>query len=125
MTIPSTRRWWRSPPTRRSRSIVTRFRRILADERGIALPMALAVLFMTAGLATVAARSAITADHQSLRDESSKRAIQAAVSGIQNAAYQTNLLQPSPTQCAGRNGSGQLAAQAVQSNGWCAAMQED
>ena len=102
-----------------------RLRTLIRDERGIALPVALAVLFVIAGLATVAAKSAITAEHQALRDENAKRAIQAAVSGLQNAVYQTNLVQPGPTQCVGRNGSGQLAAQAVQSNGWCAAMTED
>jgi Tfp pilus assembly protein PilX len=101
------------------------FRRLLTDQRGIALPVALAVLFTTAGLATVAARSAVTASHQSARDTSVKRAIQAAVSGVKNAVYQTNLVQPPATSCAGRNGSGQLIAQAVQSNGWCAAMTED
>lgn len=101
------------------------FRTLLRDERGIALPVALAVLFVTAGLASVAAKEAITAGHQTFRDENAKRAIQAAVSGIQNAVYQINLVQPSATQCVGRNGSGQLAAQAVQSNGWCAAVTED
>src|SRR5919197_5243043 len=104
---------------------MNRLRNLLANERGIALPVALAVLFVTAGLATVAAREAITAQHQSLRDENVKRAIEAAESGVQNAVYQTNLIQPAATQCAGRNGSGQLAAQAVQTNGWCAAMSED
>lgn len=102
-----------------------RFRRLLTDERGVALPMALAVLFVTAGLATVAAREAITATHQSARDENAKRAIQAAQSGIQNAVYQMNLIQPAATQCVGRNGSGQLAVQAVGSDGWCAALSED
>jgi Tfp pilus assembly protein PilX len=101
------------------------FRRLLTDQRGIALPVALAVLFTTAGLATVAARSAMTATHQSSRDASVKRAIQAAVSGVKNAVYQINLLQPGATQCAARNGSGQLVAQAVAANGWCAAMTED
>jgi Tfp pilus assembly protein PilX len=105
--------------------LMNRLRTLFTDERGIALPVALAVLFVTAGLATVAARSAITAEHQSLRDENAKRAIQAAVSGIQNAVYQTNLVQPGPTQCVGRNSSNQLAPQSVQSNGWCAAMIED
>jgi Tfp pilus assembly protein PilX len=101
------------------------FRKLITDQRGIALPVAIAVLFTTATLATVAARSAITATHQSARDSSVKRAIQAAVSGVKNAVYQTNLVQPATTQCVGRNGSGQLLAQAVQSNGWCAAMTED
>ena len=99
-------------------------RRLLSDQRGIALPVAMAVLFTTAGLATVAARSAMTATHQSSRDTAVKRAIQAAVSGVKNAVYQTNLVQPGTTQCVGRNGSGQLAAQAVQANGWCAPMTE-
>jgi Tfp pilus assembly protein PilX len=103
---------------------VNPFGKHLRDERGIALPVALAVLFVIAGLATVAARSAIVADHQSLRDTSDKRAIQAAQSGIQMAVYQTNLLQPAVTQCVGRNGSNQLLAQAVQSDGWCAPMSE-
>ena len=101
------------------------FRRLLTDQRGIALPLALAVLFTTAALATVAARSATTATHQSGRDSSVKRAIQAAVSGVQNAVYQTNLVQPATTQCVARNGSGQLISQAVGTNGWCAAMTED
>jgi Tfp pilus assembly protein PilX len=101
------------------------FRRLLSDQRGVALPVALAVLFSTAALATVAARQAMTASHQSSRDSQVKRAIQAAVSGIKNGVYQTNLVQPATTQCVARNGSGQLISQAVASNGWCAAMTED
>jgi Tfp pilus assembly protein PilX len=104
--------------------LMTLFRRLLTDDRGVALPVALAVLFVTAGLATVAAREAVTAQHQTARDENVKRAIQAAVSGVQNAVYQTNLVQPPSNQCAGRNGSGQLASQAVGSNGWCPAVTE-
>jgi Tfp pilus assembly protein PilX len=101
------------------------FRRLLSDQRGVALPVALAVLFSTAALATVAARQAMTASHQSARDSQVKRAIQAAVSGIKNGVYQTNLVQPATAQCVARNGSGQLISQAVASNGWCAAMTED
>ena len=71
----------------------------LSDERGIALPVALAVLFAVAGLATVAARAAIVAGHQSARDRDAKSAIQAAQSGLQAAVYQTNMLQPTSTQC--------------------------
>jgi Tfp pilus assembly protein PilX len=104
---------------------MNRFLSFLRDERGIALPVALAVLFVTAGLATVAAREAITADHQSLRDESAKRAIEAAVSGIQTAVYQTNLVQPGSGQCVIRDStSGQLTTQALGSSGWCNPMTE-
>src|SRR4051794_16334984 len=99
---------------------------LIRDERGIALPVALAVLFVTAGLATVAARSAIVADHQSLRDRNAKRAIQAAASGLEDAVYQTNMLQPTSTQCVLKNTtSGALSVGAVQSDGWCAAQSED
>jgi Tfp pilus assembly protein PilX len=96
---------------------------LFRDERGVALPVALAVLFVTAGLATVAARSAIVADHQSLRDRNAKRAIQSATSGLQDAVYQMNMLQPSANQCVAKTAP--LSAVAVQTNGWCAAQTED
>jgi Tfp pilus assembly protein PilX len=97
----------------------------LSDERGIALPMALAVLFIVAGLATVAARAAIVAQHQSARDRDAKSAIQAAQSGLQTAIYQTNLLQPTSTQCVIKDSSsGALSNAAVQSDGWCAPQSE-
>ena len=54
---------------------------LLRSERGIALPAALAVLFMVAGLATVTAKAAITSDHESLRDRNVKQALQAANAG--------------------------------------------
>ena len=101
----------------RSRQLIERLR----DERGIALPVALAVLFVTAGLATVAARSAIVTSHQSLRDRNAKQAIQAATSGLNGAVYALNMLQPASTQCVVRNSStGALSASAVQADGWCA-----
>ena len=71
------------------------FFRRLTDERGVALPVALAVLFAVAGLATVAARAAIVSNNQSFRDNNAKRAVQAANAGLQAAVYQTNLMQPS------------------------------
>ena len=97
----------------------------LRDERGIALPVALAVLFVTAGLATVAARSAIVADHQSLRDRNAKQAIQAAAAGLNDAIYQGNMLQPASAQCVLKNAStGALSVGAVQSDGWCTSQSE-
>ena len=67
---------------------MTIFRRALSDQRGIALPLALAVLFVVAGLAAVAARGAINASHQTYRDSNVKRAFQAANGGIDTATYQ-------------------------------------
>ena len=73
--------------------------RFRQSERGIALPLALAVLMVVTLLAAVAAASAIKANHQTLRDRNSKRAFQAAVAGVQSAVYQATLLTPPPTKC--------------------------
>ena len=97
----------------------------LSDERGIAIPVALAVLVMAAGLATVAARTGIVASHQSFRDRNVKSASQATASALQVAIYRTNLLQPSNTQCVVKDPStGTLSNAAVQADGWCAAQTE-
>ena len=92
----------------------------LAGERAIALPIALAVLASVAGLATVAARAAVVTQHQAHRDTNAKRAIQAALSGLNAAAYRTNLLQPGDQQCVVQNPTtGALGLAAVQADGWC------
>jgi hypothetical protein len=96
------------------------FRQNLSDERGIALPVALAVLFVVAGLATVAARSAIVTDHQSFRDRSAKSAIQAAQSGLRAASYELNMLQPGAASCVGKDTTtGALSKVSLPASGWC------
>ena len=103
-----------------------RFLRRLTDERGVALPVALAVLAAVAGLATVAARAAVVSNNQSFRDNNAKRAVQAASAGLQAAVYQTNLLQPAANECVLKdNSTGALTNGAVQSSGWCQAQNED
>ena len=102
------------------------FFRRLTEERGVALPVALAVLFTVAGLATVAARAAIVSNNQSFRDNNAKRAVQGANAGLQAAVYQTNLLQPSSTQCVHKAVSnGALTNGALQANNWCQPQTED
>ena len=102
------------------------FFRRLTDERGVALPVALAVLFTVAGLATVAARAAIVSNNQSFRDNNAKRAVQGANGGLQAALYQTNLLQPSSTQCVHKAVSdGALSNGALQADTWCQPQTED
>jgi hypothetical protein len=97
----------------------------LADERAIALPIALAVLAAVAGLSTVAAREAVVTQHQSHRDTSAKRAIQAAQSGLNAATYRTNLLQPGGLQCVIKDAvTGTLGLAAVLPDGWCAPQTE-
>jgi type II secretory pathway pseudopilin PulG len=99
---------------------------LLRSERGIALPAALAVLFMVAGLATVTAKAAITSDHQSLRDRNVKQALQAANAGLEAAMYRTNLMQPGSVQCAYKNpATGALTVSSLQGDGWCAEQSED
>jgi Tfp pilus assembly protein PilX len=103
-----------------------KFFRRLTDERGVALPVAIAVLAAVAGLATVAAKAAIVSNNQSFRDHNAKRAVQAASAGLQAALYQTNLLQPAANQCVLKNSStGALTSGAVQSDNWCQAQTED
>ncbi len=92
----------------------------------MALPVALGVLFVVGGLATVAAKASIGASHQSLRDISVKRAAQAAFAGAQALRYQTNLMQPGVTQCVAKDvATGALSAVPVQADGWCAPQNED
>jgi Tfp pilus assembly protein PilX len=100
--------------------------RRVTDERGIALPMALAVLVTVAALATVAARAAIVSNNQSFRGQNAKRAVQAANAGLQAAVYQTNLMQPGSNQCVQRDpATGALSNGAVQGDGWCQTQVED
>ena len=99
--------------------------RKLHDERGIALPVAMMVLFMAAGLAMVAARSGIVSTHQSFRDSNVKSAIQAAQSALQVTMYRSNLVQPTAAQCVVKDpGTGALSKVAVQADGWCAPQTE-
>jgi hypothetical protein len=101
-------------------------RDVVHDEQGIAIPVALAILFMVAALATVSVREAIVSQTQSFRDRNVKRAVQAANAGLETATYDANLMQPGSLQCVVHTGSGgQLAIASVQGDGWCAAQSED
>jgi Tfp pilus assembly protein PilX len=102
-----------------------RFFRRMTDERGVALPVAMAVLFTVAGLATVAARAAIVSNNQSFRDNNAKRAVQAAGGGLQAARYQINLLQPGSDQCVVKNAGTGALSNAATSGGWCSPQTED
>ena len=99
--------------------------RRLSSESGVAIPVALAVLFVTAGLATVTARAAIVSSHQSFRNTNVKRAVQAAGAGIRVVMYQMNLMQPAGDQCVHKGAGGALTNGAVQGDGWCAPQTED
>jgi type II secretory pathway pseudopilin PulG len=98
----------------------------LGEERAIALPAALSVLFMVAGLATLTARTAIGGEHQSQRDRNVKQALAAANAGLEAALYRTNQMQPGSTQCAFNNpGTGTFQVGALEGDGWCREQSED
>jgi hypothetical protein len=88
------------------------------------VPVALAILFLVWGLATVSLRGALTSNHQSQRDRSVKLALQAASAGIDTALYRLNLIQPSSVQCITVSG-GSLVVSSLAADGWCAAQTEE
>jgi hypothetical protein len=101
-------------------------RAFIAQERAIALPVTILMLFMVAGLATITARAAITSEHGVLRDRNVKQAFQAANAGLEAAMYRTNLMQPGSQQCASKNPSnGALQVASLQADGWCEEQTED
>jgi type II secretory pathway pseudopilin PulG len=103
---------------------VTILRR-LRSESGVAIPVTLAVLFVVAGLASVAAKAAIVSSNQSFRNSNVKRAVQAAASGLQVVIYQMNLMQPAGDQCVHKGAGDALENGPVQGDGWCAPQVED
>ena len=48
--------------------------RMAREERGVALPVALSILFLVAGLTSIAAKAGIVSDHFSSSDRNAKRA---------------------------------------------------
>ncbi len=96
----------------------------IADQRGIAIPVALAVLFLVWGLATISLRMALASTNQAERDGDVKRALQAATAGVDAQIYRFNLLQPGSLQCITLV-AGTLTVTPLQSDGWCAAQSED
>jgi hypothetical protein len=98
--------------------------RLVDDERAIAVPVALAILFLVWGLATVSLRGALTAQTQTQRDRNVKRALQAATAGVDAQIYRFNLLQPGSLECVTVS-LGVLTVSALSADGWCAPQSED
>src|SRR3954468_17515166 len=69
------------------------------DERGVPLPVALAILFLVAGLTTIAAKAGVVTNHFTQRDRNAQRALAAANAGVEATIYQLNLLQPRGLEC--------------------------
>src|SRR5687768_15955036 len=102
--------------------------KILRSERGVALPIAVGVLLISTMLAAVAVTSGITATSQSRQDLNVKRAIAAAVAGINVATYRLNKLANVLTTtlpCVSLNAqTGVLHVEAALGDGWCSEQNE-
>jgi len=102
------------------------FTKIARDERGLAVPIALAILFMVAALATISVKEAVVSQSQSYRDRNVKRALQAAAAGLETAVYDANLMQPGSLECVIHSvTTGQLVTVSAQADNWCAPQSED
>jgi hypothetical protein len=102
--------------------------RVLSSERGIALPVTITTLSVTAILGAITAVAAISAVQGSSRDRSVKRSVAAADAGIDIATNRLNKLAPVLTedaQCVVVGGSGTLTTETVQADGWCRDQSED
>ena len=96
------------------------------DERGVALPVALAILFLVAGLTTIAAKAGVVTNHFSQRDRNAQRALQAANAGVEATVYQLNLLQPRGLECVIKDvATNTLRIVPVDPDGWCINQTED
>jgi hypothetical protein len=98
----------------------TRLRLLLSDERGMAVPTALAALVASFGLASAAVLSSVDVQSGSHRDQEAKSAIAAADAGASLALLRLNRFQSSITEatpCVGPAGEPQAA-----SGGWCPAI---
>lgn len=94
-----------------------RLRRLRADERGFAVPTALAALLASFGLATAAVLSTVNVQQGSHRDQDSKSAIAAADAGASLALLRLNRFQDrlsDTKRCVGPAGEAKTPV-----NGWC------
>jgi Tfp pilus assembly protein PilX len=97
----------------------------MRSESGIAMPVALMILFITSMLAVAAVAAAIAGNDQSRRDRSVKRAIAAADAGLQAALYRYNKVSNEPDKCVAVGSGGTLAISDPAGDGWCAPESEE
>jgi hypothetical protein len=101
-------------------------RRSFRSERGVALPVALGILFLVAGLTTIAAKAGVVTNHFAQRDRNAQRALQAANAGVEATIYQLNLLQPRNLECVIKDvATNTLRIVPVDPDGWCITQTED
>jgi hypothetical protein len=102
-------------------------RALLRSERGIAVPTTLWIIIASMGLALAASTSAIVNQTGTVRDTATKRAIEIADSGIQQAIYRSNKVTngtaTNPT-CLVESG-GTLTIQSASPGQWCVAQTGD
>src|SRR5438477_12357713 len=75
--------------------------RMMAEESGIAMVMAITVLTIVTGIVAAAVAVAVQTNGSTRRDADKKNALEAAEAGLQVANYRINMLQPDGTHCVG------------------------
>ena len=73
--------------------------RTLRNERGVALPLAAAVMLVLSLLVVALSSNAIQASGSANKDRNTKRALAAAEAGLQVANYRLNAIGPNPASC--------------------------
>lgn len=98
-----------------------RFRRLLVDERGMALPVALLVTVIGFSLASVAVMASVASQRGTARDSGSKNAIASADAAANVAMLRLNRMNGALTAaypCVGLSGN-TLTAVPASADGWC------
>jgi hypothetical protein len=90
----------------------------LRSQQGIALPVALMILFILGLLGATLVHTAVSSGTQSNRDRNVKRAVSAADAGIDVAIYRLNKLKPSALQCV-VVGTLDLVVEPLLPDDWC------
>jgi Tfp pilus assembly protein PilX len=81
--------------------LVSRLRRRLRDESGVALIVAVATMTIVSVLAVSAVTLAVNTNQGSRQNVAQKQALEASQAGLQVALYRYNMLQPSSGNCVG------------------------
>lgn len=101
---------------------MSKIRRLTAAEDGIAMAVAVMILFVVLTLATAAITASVQTTSTTQRDNSVKTALAAAEAGLETATYRMNMLHPEES---GKYCIGQSAVEvASETGGYCKGVEE-
>jgi hypothetical protein len=101
--------------------LVTRLRRRLRSERGVAIPSALMLIIVGLGLSGAAISATVSTQRGSVRDQDRKEAIAVADAGVSQALFRENKISTTlEGRCVVLGTGGTLVAGPELADGWCA-----